>query len=366
MNNIPLYVLVNLLFGFFSVTTACVVLFYRRNFKLYSAIAILLFAHGVVAVSVGLMNSFNTPILFKLYFISRSITPIFLLMFSEYILKIKYTILVKLVVLTATWVIGIFSFFQNDMSNTIFSITGDVFLMLTFFMIIIHLLTYLFYFSEDKLLRRYLIISCVILVILLANEAFKKITHTHYNLYSPGISAFVFVNGIILIIASGGYSRMNQKFPKLFYIVLMSFILSGALKFLYRDIPFEYLSALFILSVFVLSIYYMIGEISKNSVEIRSALLISRLLSMPINDREKFLNELRQWEEITELHFIYHSTIEGNILSLNLLFQKTGRVIHKYMVLQLTKALEYDSRYVAGIEVAKFYFKKLDCHSLFQ
>ena len=365
MTNIHQYMLFNLLFGVFAIATAFVVLFYRKHFVLHNGIIILLLSQGVVACSFDLMNISEMSLLCKFYFVGRSLIPIFLILFSEYILKINYHISIKLLSLLPTSVLGICSFFQKNGNSSWFSNASDIFLIVIVLAIIIHLIV-TFLLSKDRLLNRYLLIFLTTLGIIFTCEVLKKLTDISFNLYSTGISAMVLTHGIILIITSGGYSRMEQKNSKLIYIVLISSILACSLKFVYPNIPMEYVSTLFILSVSIFSINYMLREVSKNPKEIRSAFLISRLLSLPLHDRDVFLRELRQWEEINELHFIEYSAIEGNSSNLNLLFQKTGRVIHKFQIQELMKALEYNPNFVSGFEVAQYYFKKMDCNSLFQ
>jgi len=87
---------------------------------------------------------------------------------------------------------------------------------------------------------------------------------------------------------------------------------------------------------------------------------------MLVNNREGFLDALQKWEVIDELQFIDHSAVEGNSANLILLLQKTGRVIHKFQMPELTKALDYNPNFMSGLDVAHYYFKKLGAHSLFQ
>ncbi|MEO8146938.1 MAG: hypothetical protein ABI723_04835, partial [Bacteroidia bacterium] len=154
--------------------------------------------------------------------------------------------------------------------------------------------------------------------------------------------------------------------PKIIYIFVMSFILVFSFKLLYTEFKIEYLYSLFILCIVILSIYYMFEEVSKKPAQIRSAFLISRLLRLPLNDRLKFLEELRQWEEVKSLNYIEGSQAEGDIVNLNLLFNKAGRVIHKYQVNELSKALARNPDLISGIETVKFYLKKFESDSLFQ
>lgn len=365
MSIICQYTLFNILFGSFSIATALVVLFYKKNFVFHNGIAILLLSQGVVACTVDLINIGDTNLACKFYFVSRTLITIFLLLFSEYILKINYHITVKLLTLIPTWVLGIFSFFQKNGNGSWFTSASDIYLIGILLIIITHLLRD-YFSSKDRLLNRYLILYLITLSVLLSCEFLRMLKNTPYNLYASGFSAMVLTHGIILIISSGGYSRMNQKKSKLIFIVLISSILSCSLKLLHPAIPMEYVFTLFVIAVFILSFNYMLREMSKNPKEIRSAFLISRLLSLQLNDKDIFLRELRQWEEISELHYVEHLNIEGNSSNLNLLFQKTGRVIHKFQIPELMKALAYNPNFISGIEVAQYYFKKMGCNSLFQ
>lgn len=365
MQNIPLHVLSNLLFGFFAIATAMVVLFYRKNFTLYKGIAILLLSLGGAAFTKGIMDIYNADVVFKIYFLSRALIPIFLILFSEYLLKINYQIIIKLFCLVLTWILGIISFFQTKTINSTYINAIDAFLILVVFTIIIHLLISL-YFQKNRLLHRYVFIFFVTLIIVLGIEILNKFTKTFFNYYISGISSIVLTHGLILIFTSAGYIFIEQKLPKIIYLVFLICILPGSLKFLYPEISTEYLAALFIICVTVFSIYYMFEEVSKNPGKIRSAILISRLLGLTLHNRDKLLEELRKWEEIQELHLVEHSQVEGISFNLNLLFQKTGRVIHKFQLSEFEKALAYNPNFISGIEIAHYYFKKFECQSIIQ
>jgi len=269
MLQIPIYTLLNLLYGFFAIATACAIVYYRKNFSFYNGIAILLAAQGTIACTAGAMTLSHAHLVYSLYYVSRSILPIFLLTFSEYVLKTGYPIRIKIVSLAGTWILGIMSFFQMDMHEGTFNTASDLFVILTIATIITSIVIKLFS-TKDILLFRQLVIFMIMLIILLTQEVMIKTTDLSFKVYIPGLSAFLLAHTVIFIVTSGGFGTMKDALPKLMYIFLLSSILTGSLKLIYSDIHTVHLIALFIISVLTLSIYYMIGEVSRNPKGIRS------------------------------------------------------------------------------------------------
>jgi hypothetical protein len=364
MNNITLDILVNVLFGAFACAGGFLVLFYRKNLALYKGVAILLFALGISSCITPFLSETTGRALFILYFLSRIIVPIFLVVFSEYILKIRYHIIAKLLLLTASWCLAIGSFFQHD-TKTWYANTSDFFFLAVVVFILVKLVINVASLQE-RLLKKYVWIFFVTLILLMINELVRFDTINFYNPYSMGVSALIVTHGVILIITSGGSSRLKQKLSTLLNILMFNIMLCALLEFFHAEIEFKHLASLFVLSISFLSIYYLVKEVSKNPKEIGSALLISRLLSLPLHDKKRFLEELRQWEEINALHFIDHTTIEGSVSGLHALFNSTGGVIHKNQIAPLGMTTAFNPGVLSGIEVAQFYFRKFDCQSLFQ
>lgn len=364
MHNISLNILVNVLFGVFAVAGGFLVLFYRKNLALYKGVAILLFALGVSSCITPFLGGDYGRMILILYLLSRGIIPIFLVVFSEYILKINYHIIVKLLLLTASWCLVIGSFFQRN-TGTFYTQASDFFFLAVLLLIMVKL-ALSFVSLQERLLKKYMVIFFVTIILVTINELVRFDATNFYNPYSMGVSSLLVTHGIILIITSGGSSRLRQKLSALLYILIFSGILCILLKLFHAEIELDYLETILVISISILSIYYLVKEVSKNPKEIGSALLISRLLSLPLHNKEQFLEELRQWEEINALHFVEHATIEGNVSGLNSLFSKAGRVIHKNQVSALITTLAFSPSIISGIEVAQFYFKKFDCQSLFQ
>lgn len=356
MQHISLPVLIDLLFGFFAIFTATLVLIYRKNFSFHNGIAILLFAQGVSSCSFACIDFYNGGLPNLLYILGKALTPIFLLLFSEYTLKLHYNIGIKLLVLTLTFFLGFTALFQMDSLWYINLV--NYYTIMVLIIISIHILKKLFS-KEDKLLFRYHLIFFIMLLILLSIELISNYT-------SPGISALIVSHGSMLIIASGGFSHMDQKFPQLLMMLLFGIFLDAFLILLFPDVKRQYLEVLFVLSFFILSLYYIFFEISKNPKRIRSVFLISRLLSSTIHNKIAFITELEKWDEIENVRCIELSDIEGNSDHLKLLFHKTGRVVHKAQTTELEKALKYNPNFISGLEIACFYLKKFDADSLFQ
>ena len=357
--------LVCLLCGLFAITTAITVLIYRKKFVFFAGIIILLFAGGTLSFTTGLMNMYDSNIIYIFHFFGFSLIPLILLQFSEYILKINYHIRIKLFTLLSTFVFAFASFFQIDASHNLILISEDLFFAIVILIIIFHLSKPVL--SEDEmLLHRLRRIYLVTISIFLIGELSRYFSDTNFILFSAGISAIVLTHGMILIFTSDDNRRLIEKFPRLIYILLMSFILVLSFKLLYSEFQTEYQGSLFILCLVLFSIYYMFGEVSKKPTQIRSALLVSRLLGLPIHDRIKFLEELRQWHEIKSLNYIEASQVEGDVANLNLIFHKTGSVIHKFQINEVSKVLALNPEFASGIEVAKFYLKKFESDSLFQ
>ena len=365
MNNIPLHVVTNILFGIFSALTAILILFYKKNFSFHNGIAIMLIAFGVLSISDGIIHLSYSLVSYKFYFLSRCIIPIFTLQFSEYVLRISYSIIIKLSVLIPTIFLGILAFFQTSLGNILYENFVDAFLISTLLLILFKTLANLIT-SKHALLQKYLMIFFVTILVVVVNECFRKFSDSFYNLYSVGIISMVVSHGVVLIITSGGYGLLIQKIPKIINIFILSSVLCFSLNLFQNTIAPNYLQTLFIISFFLFSLNYMIGEVSKNPKEIRASYLITRILNLPINDKSIFIEELRAWDEISDLHIIDNSKIEGNVQHLNLLFQKTGRVIHKYQIAELSKVLDYNANFLSGLDIAKYYLKKMDCNSLFQ
>lgn len=364
MHNISLDVLVNVLFGAFAVAGGFLVLFYRKNLPLYKGVAILLFAFGISSGMTPFLNEDYGRMAFVLYFLSRSIIPIFLVVFSEYILRINYHIIVKLLLLTVSWCLAVGSLFQRN-AETFYTQSSDFFFLAVLLLILVKLVLS-FVSLQERLMKKYVLIFFATVILAAINELMRFGNANFYNPYSMGISCLLVTHGIILIVTSGGSSRLHQKLEALLYILIFSLVLILLLKLFHAEIELDYLETLLVISISILSIYYLVKEVSRNPKEIGSALLISRLLSLPLHNKEQFLMELRQWEEINALHFVDHTTIEGNVSGLNSLFNETGRVIHKNQVSALITTQAADPRVASGIEVAQFYFKKFDCQSLFQ
>ncbi len=356
MQHISLTVLIDLLFGFFAIFTATLVLIYRKNFSFHIGITILLFAQGVSSCSFACIDFFNGGLPNLLYLLGRAFTPIFLLLFSEYTLKLYYHIGIKLLVLTLTFFLGFTAFFKMD---SLWYITlVNCYTIMVLIIISIHILKKLF-LKDDKLLFRYHLIFFIMLLILLSIELIPNFT-------SPGISALIITHGSMLIITSGGFSHLEQKFSQFFMMLLFGILLYAFLILLFPNVNRQYLEVLFVLSFFILSLYYIFFEISKNPKRIRSVFLISRLLSSNIHNKIAFIKELEKWDEIENVQCIEHSDIEGNSAHLKLLFHKTGRVVHKAQTTELEKVLKYNSNFISGLEIACFYLKKFDADSLFQ
>ena len=272
MQHISLTVLIDLLFGFFAIFTATLVLIYRKNFSFHIGITILLFAQGVSSCSFACIDFFNGGLPNLLYLLGRAFTPIFLLLFSEYTLKLYYHIGIKLLVLTLTFFLGFTAFFKMD---SLWYITlVNCYTIMVLIIISIHILKKLF-LKDDKLLFRYHLIFFIILLILLSIELIQNFT-------SPGISALIITHGSMLIITSGGFSHLEQKFSQFFMMLLFGILLYAFLILLFPNVNRQYLEVLFVLSFFILSLYYIFFEISKNPKRIRSVFLISRLLSSTI------------------------------------------------------------------------------------
>ena len=365
MPNAPIYVLINLLFGIFATAAAGLVLYYRKNFTLHNGVAILLFAVGIYSFSNGIMTVYDSRFVCLLYLFSHATIPIFLVLFSEYILKVNYHIVIKLLILSATWFFIIGSFVQRTVESSGYVAASTIFSVLVL-CVVIFSVTVSYFSSGEKLLKKYLIIFLIALLFVLSSEVSKIISDDGYHNFYSGLSAFVVTHAIILIITSGGYSRIKQKLPALLYIVGISLLLCILLRFLHSELELKHLLSLLVLSTGVLSMSYLWDEVSKGPKKIGSTLLISRLLTLPLHDKEQFLVELRKWEEICELHLVKHESIEGNLSDLSSLFVKVGRSIHKYQIATLDKALAFNPNLRSGIEVSRFYFKKFDCHSLFQ
>jgi hypothetical protein len=362
MGNISFDILVNGLFGGFAISGASLVLFYRKNFTFYKGTAILLFAVGISSCCVALLSSSQPRVVYALYALSTAMVPIFILLFSEYVLKVKYPVLIKLIILSSTWFFVIASFFQKS-KDTLYATASQLFYLGVLCTVIIYLIIG-FVSTREPLLKKYILIYFITLIIVIINEILLETTQYSYNSYAIGISSFVVTHGVILIITSGGYSRIKQKLPMLLSIPLFSVVVCALLKLFHTEIEWQYLYTLFVLCMGILSLYYLVGVVSKNQKRIGSALLISRLLSLPLHDKEQFLAALRQWEEIEGLHYIDHRQVEGNFSALAVLFNKTNRAIHKYQMPVLAKTIGLS--FIEGIEIAQFYFKKFDCHSLFQ
>lgn len=87
---------------------------------------------------------------------------------------------------------------------------------------------------------------------------------------------------------------------------------------------------------------------------------------MPLTNKSKFLDELKDWKEIKAVYLVDKDSLEGNAAILCLLFQKNNRVVHKFQLKELFKTLSYNETFLSGIEIARFHLKKYECHSLFQ
>ena len=365
METIQFPALVSLLCGFFAIITALIVLIYKKKFVFFAGIVILLFAEGIVSFSTGLMGKDESHIIYKLYFFGSSLIPLILLQFSEYILKLNYSIRIKLFTLIPTFVLAFASFFQKNLNHNLDMVLGDLFFAIVILIIIFNLSKPVFS-DDDMLLHRFKRIYIVTISMLLVSVIFKYLFGPNFILLTTGISAIVLTHGMILIFTSDDNRRLIQKISTLIYIILMSLILALSFKIIYPEIKIDHLCSLFTLCLILLSIYYMLVEVSKEPTQIRSAFLISRLLGLPIHDKMKFLEELSQWHEIKSLNYIDESKIEGDVANFNLLFYRTDRVIHKFQINELSKVFALSSDFVSGIEVAKFYLKKFDSDSLFQ
>jgi len=362
LHSIP--ALVDLSYGIFAVLTASFVLFYKKNYAHFIIIAILLFAEGAYVITGGFLDYGSSRWVFKLYFLGRAVTPLFILVFSEYELKINYGVRLKIFCLAGTVFTGFFSFFQRG-NNTGFYGMANHFFFIAVAAIVLARATISFPGRKDLLLRFYLLLFLCALGIILINEALPQTEKFPYTFYTSGISSFVLTHAIIIIITSGGF-RMRKKIIRLAYITLFSLLLPLAFKGLFPQVSSGQQLALFILSSSALSVFYMVGEVSKNPKELGSASLIARFLKMPLNDMESLFDALRKWREVEHLHFIGHHEAEGNIHDLNMLFLKTKRIVHGYQVAGLMKALAYHPGLISGIEMAQYYLRKLDCDSLFQ
>jgi hypothetical protein len=365
---IPLSTLANICVGLFSLFTACAILVYKKNFSLFWAIFILLFAEGISTILRPFMLSsfaFQSSYLFKLFFLSRAVLPIFLLLFSEYILKVRYHISFKLVCLAATIGIAFAALFQSSDVSESYAAVNYYFNGAMILLIMLHLLVRIVR-ESDLLMKRYLLIYFSSCAILLAGEWMKKYAPFPSTKMAGVIPCFVLAHGIIAIISSGGSLRLFQKIPKVLYIVAMSSLLPLTLLLLFPDISHSILFTLALLLSVSLSLFYMFREVSKNPRELRSAPMISRLVSMPKKNKEILYAQLRSWPEVEGIHPITSAEIEGNAQDLNLLFQKTGHVIHKFQMSGLEKVLAYNPAFISGTEIANYYFRKLDCQSLFQ
>lgn len=361
MHNISLDVLVNVLFGAFAVSGGFLALFYRKNLPLYKGVAILLFTLGISSGMTPFISGEYGRMVLVPYFLSRSMIPIFLVVFSEYILKINYHIVIKLLLLMVSWCLAVGSFFQKT-TETLYKQVSDIFLLLVLLLILVKLVLY-FVSLREQLIKKYVQVFLVTILLFVIHELIRFDTTNFYNSYSTGVSCLLVTNGVILIVTSGGSSRLRQKLSALLYILMFSGILCLLLKLFHAEIALDYLETILVISISILSINYLVKEVSKNPKEIGSALLISRLLNLPLHNKEQFLKELQQWEEISALHLVDHAAIEGNVSGLNFLFSNAGRIIHKN---QVNVTLGSSLLLTSGIEVAQFYFRKFDCQSLFQ
>ena len=361
---ISISLIANISFGLLALFSAIAIIIYRKNFPLHNGIVILFFSVGAISILSSLTSTYDNILFIKLYFVSKCVLPIFLLIFSEYILKIYYTIRIKLLVLISTVVFGILAFLQSD-TNNLFEIVLNYFWVGLALLIFTHIMRTLFR-NPGLLARRNLIIAILLCFAMLLNIVVKQIDGSSIAAFSDGLYALLVTHLIVLIIASAGINQLRALLKKVLIIIALSLMLPLSLKLFYPEIRQDYLITLCIFSSTVFSLIYVIGEIIKNPKEIRSSKLISRLLNIPLQDRSRFLSTLGEWDEVEKLHIVQHEQIEGEVDKLDLFFERVGYVVHKYQIQELNKVLGNNSDYKTGIEVAEFYFKKFQCNSLFQ
>lgn len=361
MSYIPFDILSNVAFGILALSAAVLALYYRKNIVLYKGVSILLLAAGSSSLAKSAMLVTDSWSVCVIYYSSRAFIPIFLVVFAEYILKVSFHIIIKLIILTFSWVFLIGSFIQLGTYFRPFTLAHDI-----FFIIVLLLLAtrvaFSYATSTEILLKRFLLIFLCTLISVVVIESVGK-----FNPYfTAGLSALAISLGIVLISSTGGYNHLKHKMAPLLYILLFGITICLLLKLLHFSINSAYLLSLLVLTISVLSFLYIYREMSISPKTVASSLLISRLLKLPLHDQDRLFSELRKWDEISELHLIHHQASEGETEILNSLFLKLGRAIHKYQINSLYKVFSIDSLNLSGIEVARFYLKKFDCQSLLQ
>lgn len=341
------------------------ILLRRKQFPLYGGIVILLFSISISGLCFGLFQETNIAGYQKLSLLGKTVASIYLVIFSEYILKLRFEIWIKAFLLTLTVLFGTLPFFKEIYDNHLYLIASDIYSNGIIIFLIIKL--FIEYVSKNEdLIKKYQFVFMIALITVVSVNMCDLNTNVRKDQFSYGTSALMITYGIVSIIAAGSVRAIKYQLRKTFILLLISFAVIILLKFLQPTIDKAYLYTLSIVLIIITMMYYVLSEIFREKRSMRTTYLINRLLELSFNNRRKLLYELKAWEEIKDINLVHHSKIEGNISNLNLLFDKTDRVIHKNLLQILNRSLEYDEDTKSGIDTIAYYFKKLDCDLIFQ
>jgi hypothetical protein len=356
--------IVNVLSAILLLFSGVLVFLYRQNFRMHNGIIFLFVSLGIFSLTTYIEFSFDSIIVSKFKLISQGILPIFILLFSEYVLKANYHIVLKFSVLIPTLVLPLSAFFNPIISVPEYTLSVDLFMLYTFSLVLISSLK--IYFRTNKpLLKKYLLTFFILIVYSILFAANKIFKFDDSLVFSAGTFAFIGAHLIGIIISSGSTLRFFQKLKHIIFGVIFCLTISFGLFLFDPAINIESLKILFVLNIFLLSYYFFWIELRIDRKKIRSASLIADLLTINFGNNKKLLAKIRSWEQIKAISYVKSSEIEGDVKNLLLIFQQTGPIVHKHQLKILNKNSKknYNEK---GVEMLNYYFKTLDCDSVYQ